>query len=269
MPKSVPPSITEVAFDCPHCGAYTTQTWFDLHITSRPEESRTPLTISRELLEEFRLRAMPEQLKADMLEFYEKLLTGLIFFEKSENAKYINWGVRNLYLSKCYSCKEIAVWVHDRLLFPPAAEGPPPNPDLPTTVRLDYEEASRILDLSPRGSAALLRLAIQKLCAELGETGENINEDIASLVKKGLAPLVQRALDSVRVIGNEAVHPGQLDLKDDRDTANQLFKLVNIIAEQMISNPKHVDELYAKLPEGKRQAIEKRDKQGSREGSAT
>jgi len=44
----------------------------------------------------------------------------------------------------------------------------------------------------------------------------------------------------VRVIGNEAVHPGKLDLKDDRDTATRLFKLVNIIAEQMISNPKHV-----------------------------
>jgi hypothetical protein len=26
--KSVSPSVNEVAFDCPHCGAYTTQTWF-------------------------------------------------------------------------------------------------------------------------------------------------------------------------------------------------------------------------------------------------
>src|ERR1700687_3585680 len=271
MPKkSVPPSIIEVAFDCPHCGAYTTQMWFDLHITARPEKSRTPRTVSREFVEDFRLRDLHEKLKADMLVFYEKVLTGLIFFEKYEGGKYIQWGANNLHLSKCYSCNEIAVWVHDRLLFPPAGEGPPPNADLPDSIRLDYEEASRILNLSPRGSAALLRLAIQKLCAELGETGENINEDIASLVKKGLAPLVQRALDSVRVIGNEAVHPGQLDLKDDRDTANQLFRLVNIIAEQMISNPKHVDELYAKLPEAKREAIEKRDgKQISSEGSAT
>jgi hypothetical protein len=93
----------------------------------------------------------------------------------------------------------------------------------------------------------------------VGAHGKDINDDIANLVKKGLAPLVQKALDSVRVIGNEAVHPGKLDLKDDRDTATRLFKLVNIIAEQMISNPKHVDELYAKLPEAKREAIEKRD----------
>ena len=184
----------------------------------------------------------------------------MIFFEKHESTKYIQWGVHNLHLSKCYSCKEIAVWVHDRLLFPPAPEGPSPNPDLPSAVRLDYEEASRILNLSPRGSAALLRLAIQKLCAELGGHGKDINDDIANLMKKGPAPLVQKALESVRVIGNEAVHPGKLDLKDDRDTASRLFKLVNIIAEQMISNPKHVDELYAKLPDARREAIEKRDR---------
>ena len=66
-------------------------------------------------------------------------------------------------------------------------------------------------------------------------------------------------MDAVRVIGNEAVHPGTLDLKDDVDTATRLFDLLNIIAEQMISNPRHVKELYAKLPEAKRKAIEKRD----------
>jgi hypothetical protein len=41
-------------------------------------------------------------------------------------------------------------------------EGPPPNPDLPDDLMLDYEEASKIVSLSPRGSAVLLRLAIQK-----------------------------------------------------------------------------------------------------------
>lgn len=61
------------------------------------------------------------------------------------------------------------------------------------------------------------------------------------------------------MIGNEAIHPGTLDLKDDVDTATRLFDLVNIIAEQMISNPKHVKELYDKLPSTKRAAIEKRD----------
>ena len=70
---------------------------------------------------------------------------------------------------------------------------------------------------------------------------------------------MQKALDIVRVIGNESVHPGELDMKDDTDTATQLFGLVNAIADQMISHPKKVEALYDKLPEAKRRAIEKRD----------
>ena len=50
-----------------------------------------------------------------------------------------------------------------------------------------------------------------------------------------------------------------LDLKDDRDTALNLFKLVNAIAEQMISHPKSVNDMYSMLPEGKRNAIEARN----------
>jgi hypothetical protein len=83
--------------------------------------------------------------------------------------------------------------------------------------------------------------------------------DIASLVAKGLNRLVQQSLDIVRVIGNEAVHPGTIDLRDDRDTALQLFKLVNLIAEQMISTPKHVNQIFDSLPVAKKAAIEKRD----------
>jgi hypothetical protein len=258
--KSVSPSIREVAFDCPHCGAYTTQTWYDLYASERSTEARTPGIPDHDVLERIQAdKDMPGDTKERLLQFYKKWLSGFVYLRKKETGTYSTLDVYNLNLSQCFSCGEFSVWIHDRPVFPATMEGPPPNPDLPDAVRLDYEEAGRILNLSPRGSAALLRLAIQKLCAALDEKGKNIDDDIASLVKKGLSPLVQKALDAVRVIGNEAVHPGSLDLKDDRDTATRLFNLVNLIAEQMISNPKHVEEMYRKLPEGKRKAIEKRD----------
>ena len=123
----------------------------------------------------------------------------------------------------------------------------------------DFEEAREIANSSPRGAAALLRLCVQKLCTHLGEKGKNINDDIASLVRKGLNPKIQQSLDIVRVIGNEAVHPGELDLKDDRETALLLFEIVNSIADQMISHPKTVRDMYARLPEDKRKDIEARD----------
>ena len=145
------------------------------------------------------------------------------------------------------------------MAWPIQNNAPAANPDLPDDVRLDFDEAGRILQLSPRGAAALLRLAIQKLCKELGGKGKNIDDDIAALVKNGLDVRIQRSLDIVRVIGNEAVHPGQIDLRDDVATAEKLFALVNIITDAMISQPKHIEEMYAGLPDSKKAAIERRD----------
>lgn len=130
---------------------------------------------------------------------------------------------------------------------------------MPVEVRGDYEEARIIVMQSSRGACALLRLAVQKLCAELGETGKNVNDDIGSLVDKGLPVEAQQALDSLRVIGNNAVHPGEMDLTDDTETAAALFDLLNFIVEDRISQPKKRAAIFDKLPAGAREAIQARD----------
>jgi uncharacterized protein DUF4145 len=116
--------------------------------------------------------------------------------------------------SKCENCGGNCIWVQDALVFPDRTNAPAPNIDMPSEVRADYEEAARIYNKSPRGAAALLRLAIQKLMVHLGEGGKNINDDIKALVAKGLPQQIQQALDVVRVTGNNAVHPGQIDAND-------------------------------------------------------
>jgi hypothetical protein len=151
------------------------------------------------------------------------------------------------------------VWFDKVMVFPSVATAPMAHAEMPENVRADYDEARGIAHRSPRGAAALLRLAIQKLCTDLGQPGENINDDIAALVKEGLSSKLQKALDSVRVIGNEAVHPGVLDVRDDPDLVQRLFELVNLIVDLMIAQPKRIDEVYLKLPAAKREAIEKRD----------
>ncbi len=134
------------------------------------------------------------------------------------------------------------------------------NSDLPDDIKNDYNEAKNIVNISPRGASALLRLAVQKLCIHLGEKGKNINDDIESLVKKGLPKMMQQALDSVRVIGNNAVHPGTIDLNDKIEIAYSLFGFVNIICEVLISQPKKIQEFYdVNIPEGIKKGIEKRD----------
>jgi Domain of unknown function (DUF4145) len=93
----------------------------------------------------------------------------------------------------------------------------------------------------------------------LDEKGKDLNVDIGNLVKEGLPVQVQQALDSLRVVGNNALHPGQMDLRDDRATAEALFGWLNFIVDQRIAQPKRLDELYGRLPEDARAAIEKRD----------
>jgi len=46
-----------------------------------------------------------------------------------------------------------------------------------------------------------------------------------------------------------------MDLRDDTETAEKLFKLVNIIVDRTISDPKRVGEIYDGPPVTKRAAI--------------
>lgn len=172
------------------------------------------------------------------------------------------YPTRPVHTSICEHCEEICLWHFDRLVWPNRGEAPPPNSDLPADVKADYEEAASVNTLSPRAASALLRLAIQKLCLHLGGNGKNINDDIQILVAKGLPVSVQQALDVVRVVGNNAVHPGLMDVKD-AEIVGELFSLVNVIAEYMISLPNRIGGLYERLPEGAKQAIEKRDKKAT------
>lgn len=149
---------------------------------------------------------------------------------------------------------------HISMVYPNSSIAPMPSPDLPDDCKTDYLEAREILSRSPRGAAALLRLVLQKLCKHLGGKGKKIDDDIGWLVReKNLSVKIQKALDIVRVIGNDAVHPGELDLNDAPETAIKLFKLINLIVDEMITQPKSIDALFEVLPENKRNAIEKRD----------
>lgn len=159
----------------------------------------------------------------------------------------------------CERCKDETLWLYDVLVHPEANPAPPPNADLSDDVRRDYDEAASIVARSPRGAAALLRLAIQKVCLELGGKGRSIDDDIAGLVAQGMSHRIQQAMDALRVIGNNAVHPGEIDLRDDLPTALGLFDLVNVVAETMISEPKRIEAIYQGLPAGALEAIKKRD----------
>ncbi len=162
-------------------------------------------------------------------------------------------------ISKCKSCNRIAAWFQGKLVFPDVITAPLPNSDMPETIKNDFEEARTISTRSPRGACALLRLCVEKLCIHLGEESGDLSAKIGNLVTRGLRPEIQQSLDAVRVIGNEAVHPGELDVGDNPEIANALFSLVNLIVQTMITDPKKAQVIFDKIPQNKKDGIEQRD----------
>ena len=112
---------------------------------------------------------------------------------------------------------------------------------MPADVKEYFLEAREVFNASPRSAAALLRVALQQLVVHLGGRGKNLNRDVVRLARKGLPPLIQEALVSVRFIGCEAEYPGKISAKDDTHVAIALFDLVNMIVEIMLARPEKVD----------------------------
>ncbi|ENM5875881.1 DUF4145 domain-containing protein [Vibrio mimicus] len=190
------------------------------------------------------------------------------------------WLIKNNRLTAytealCSHCEQASLWlvreegddgrgniipVDGEMLLPDFGSSPLPETDMPDDVKIDYLEASRIFSRSPRGAAALLRLSLQKLCKHLGQKGENINEDIRALAASNtVPPLVVKVADTVRITGNNAVHPGEMSDDDFDHVASKMFELINFIVKKAITEPKELESLYQLTPEKPRNSAEKRD----------
>jgi hypothetical protein len=261
---SKPPRITDTQFACPHCAVFAEQIWFqvcgqvgrwrpNLNYPP-PNQYSNPI---REPLDEYDFHLEP-------IEQFDRGRAYLLQLNRTERFLPAAGEVlvlHDFYTSICMngSCRKPTLWHREEMLYPVAGGVEPPNLDLAEDIRHDYLEAASVVARSPRAAAALLRLCVQKLCKQLGLPGKKIDDDIAELVKKGLDPDIQKALDTLRVIGNAAVHPLQMDVSDDTETAAALFPLVNYIADRMISQRAKLNKLYEALPERARQAIKRRD----------
>lgn len=226
MRKFETPSIEKTAFTCPHCGVLAQMHW--QHLT--------------------------------------QVYTSNITY--------------NIHIAICEVCKNHNLWqrygfsqnnkpyIKEEMIYPKISTIPPVD-DMPEKIKEIYKEASNVLGDSPRAACALLRLALQELMIFLKNNyeeyknlkGKNINEDIGKLVKSGLSPKVQQALDIVRITGNNAVHSIEvLDTNDNSQIANKLFEMLNFIVQEMITRPNEINKLFNdNIPEKAKEAIKKRD----------
>jgi len=161
--------------------------------------------------------------------------------------------------STCFHCGNTAVWIGEILIHPAIVSAPPPHDDLPEPARSTYDEARGVAAASSRAAAALLRVCLEELIHSLQPIDMNLNSAVGKLVADGMSRQIQQAMDTLRVIGNEAVHPGTIDVNDKPAVAESLFSLVNVVVDAMITQRRIIDEMYNSLPESKRAAIEQRD----------
>lgn len=223
-----PPEYLANQFNCSRCGVYAKQYWGNI-----------------------------------VSQYRTKPVNGLAIPTLKRNANAYNGQnlPDNYVVSRCDSCKENVIWIDEKIIYPRTIIVEQPNLDLPTEIQNLYLESANILNDSPRAAAALLRLALQLLLEELGGKGKSIDADIKTIVASGIDPQVQKAMDIVRVFGNNGAHPGEIQIEEDPELVKKMFELINFIATKMITSQKEIDSLFDGLPDGAKEAINKRDSQ--------
>ncbi|EAK0823661.1 DUF4145 domain-containing protein [Campylobacter lari] len=216
MNKYIKPFFKGEAFNCPHCRAYSSMQWNNF--------------LGRDILNSIII----------------KQVEGYYFFD-----------------STCFNCKRSVIWYlkdENPKIFFPREVAIPPEENMPENVKEIYEEASLVLGDSPRASCALLRLALQELMKYLKENiqiynglkNRNISEDIKEIINIGnfyqeQKEMLEEAMNSIRLVGNKASHPSELDINDNSEIANILFEMINFIVGEIITKPKEREERLNKL----------------------
>lgn len=232
--KYVAPELELAAFNCPFCGAFSHQLWYEIKIASD----------------------LGNQLSFNSI----SLLRGPSFVDPSQKITFNK--VKPIYtFSQCTLCRRIAIWEESNLIHPNNTTVEQPNADMPEDIKKIYNEASSIVNLSAKSAAALLRLALEKLLIHLGAKKGSIDVMIQDLIDQyviSASGSVRKALDSLRVLGNAGVHPTGINLDEDPNAAFALFKVLNFVVEKLITEEKEMQAIYALIPEEKRENLDNR-----------
>ena len=218
------PQFGAELFSCPHCNAVAHQDWYSLFL--KPENATDVVVLTLEAL------MLAKGNESD--QFLQHLKDNVLAYEYQEHPRNLKVKLLNLHVTRCYNCKGFTVWVRDRLVFPARVEEAPnivevdfreveedvqaPAEDVqhsvadvqePAEIEVsseEFEAAAAILNKSPRAAAALIRICIQNMMPLLKETGKNLDENVASLVRKGLEVEIHQAMDVLQVVRR---NPGQ------------------------------------------------------------
>jgi hypothetical protein len=101
MPNRVEPKFAAERFSCPHCGAYSHQTWRDLGILDIPR-GKPPMLYESRLIGG--LGAMNEDDRKHAVAFKKRLEENVLTYKRIKYGN-VNWGLVNVHISECFSCE--------------------------------------------------------------------------------------------------------------------------------------------------------------------
>lgn len=155
-----------------------------------------------------------------------------------------------LSISTCAKCKQIEIWINDDMVYPKIEEfGPEATEDMPELVKGTFNEARKVFGVSVRAAAALLRLAIEQYCEEMGyRSKRNLSENLKDMInEENLSNEFEESCKYIRLIGNDAVHPRELSISEDEEAVLFMFELLNQLVEEMITNKNKRERLFNKV----------------------
>ena len=106
---------------------------------------------------------------------------------------------------------------------------------IPEQIRRDYEEASMILEASPKAAATLLRRCLQGMIRDFWKVKKGRLVDEVDALKDKVTPVQWNAIDGLRKIGNIGAHMERdvnLIIDIDTDEAKKLLKLIELLFDK-------------------------------------
>lgn len=230
LPKTI---LDQKSFKCPHCGAFSYMKWDNLSLFIYDDQGAEHNVQTRVH------QANCASCNKDSIWYNHREVTGWMGMTGIPRPS------NDSELSRLFPINEIT-----------NQNIPEYSSDMPENVKVLYKEAALIYELSPRSAAALIRLALEKLCEYLGVKKKNIKESIEALAQQQKIPIsIAKAADNIRLIGNANVHAGIICDEVLEDINPAIFTYINLIVDFAITKPKEIDEINSLFPEQKRASL--------------
>jgi hypothetical protein len=142
-------------------------------------------------------------------------------------------------------CEELENWT-----LRPSSKAKPMPEYIPKSIRIDYEEACKIVNLSPKASATLSRRCIQGMIRDFWGIQKDRLIDEINAIQKIVDSNTWKAIDSIRKIGNIGAHMEKyidLIIDVDQKEAEALISLIEFLMKEWYVSRKESNDLLADI----------------------